>query len=79
MTNLIQECGLVNTHLLQDSYSKIEIYARGKENIDYVFTTQRIQQCAVYAYTAPYNEWIISVYRVLVVDNKGIKLKWLEE
>ena len=68
MSELIHECGLVDTHLIRDPYNEIETYARGKEKIDYIFTSTRIQQSVTYAHIAPYNETIESDHRALIVD-----------
>lgn len=66
MSALMQECGLVDSHLIADLYSETETYARGK--IDDIFTTRRIQQSITYTKTTPYNEWIMSNHVALVVD-----------
>ena len=44
MNELIYECGLVDTHLIKDPYEEVETYARGKEKIDFVLVTPRVQQ-----------------------------------
>lgn len=43
MTDLIWDCGIVDTHLFQDPYSEVETYARGREKIDYMLVRQIIQ------------------------------------
>ena len=68
MSELIHECGLVDTHLIRDQYTEIETYARGKEKTDYISTTTRIQQSVTYAHIAPYNETIESDHMALIVD-----------
>lgn len=68
MSTLIQECRLVNSHLLADLYSETEMYARGKGNIDYILMTPRIQQSVTYTQITWCNKWIISSCRALVVD-----------
>ena len=68
MNSLIQECGLVDYCLLVDPYSEVETYARGRGKIDYTLVTPKIQMCVRYAHIAPYNEWILSDHRALIVD-----------
>lgn len=36
MLTMVHECGLVDTHLINDPFSNIETYARGKGKIDYI-------------------------------------------
>ena len=68
MNQFIHECGLVDTHLIKDPYDEVETYARGKEKIDFVLVTPRVQQCITYSHIAPYNETIISDHRAFIVD-----------
>lgn len=44
LNELIHECGLIDTHLIKDSYNEVDTYARGREKIDFVLMTPRIQQ-----------------------------------
>ena len=68
MSALVQGCGLVDSHLLADLYSEVETYARGKGKIDYILVTPRVQLCMRYMNIAPYNEWIVSDHRALIID-----------
>jgi ribonuclease HI len=85
MNDLIQGCGLVDSHLLADIYAEVETYARGKGKIDYVLVTPRIQQCVRYTHIAPYNEWVVSDHRALILDidyqvlEKGDLVIWQRE
>lgn len=68
MSALIQGCGLVDGHLLSDLYSEVENYARGNGKIDYILVSPRIQISVKYTHICPYNEWLVSYHRALVVD-----------
>ena len=68
MSALVQGCGLVDSHLLADHYSEVDTYARGKGKIDYILVTPRVQLCIRYTHIAPYNEWIVSDHRALIID-----------
>lgn len=68
MITMVQECGLVDTHLITDPFSTIETYVRGNGKIDYIYTTPRIQQRITYTQISPYHEWIVSDHSALIVD-----------
>lgn len=44
MTEITQECRLVDTHLIADLYSDVETYARGKGKINFILMTPTVQQ-----------------------------------
>ena len=68
MSEMIHECGLLDTHLIKDPYTEAETYAQGKEKLDFVFVTLRIQLSVTYSHIAPYNETIVSDHRALILD-----------
>lgn len=82
MPDLLQECGLVDTHLLSDANTQLETYVRGKGKKDYCLVTKRVQQCIRYSHIVPYNETIVSDRRALIVDidyqtlDKGDMVYW---
>jgi hypothetical protein len=68
MSALIQECGLVDCHLLSDLYTEVETYARGNAKIDFIRVTPRTQLSVKYIHICPFNKWIVSDHCALVVD-----------
>lgn len=68
MTEFIYEYGLTDTYLLKDPYQDMKTYARGKEKIDFILLTLRIQQSVMYSHIAPYNKSIVLYHRTLIVD-----------
>jgi hypothetical protein len=68
MNEMIQECHLIDPHLMADPFGNVETYARGSKKIDFIFTTPRIYQSVTYTQICPYHELIESDHRALIID-----------
>lgn len=66
MMTMIQECGLVDTHLIANLYATVETYVSGEG--DFVVTTLKVQLCVKYTEVTSYNEWIVLDRRALAID-----------